>query len=803
VVVTTAALAQHCERNRIRTDDEPHSVAAAIRAGEVAPHLTALLEQAARHLGGGPFAVRSSAVAEDQADASMAGLLETHLGVAPADLAVRLRDCWASLYSHRAQSYLHRRAGSAPSTDRRMGVLVQRQLAPRWAGVLFTVDPSRRTGDTMVLEWVEGLGEALVSGSVTPSRLRMPRRSPRLPQDLPPALARALLDLHAQALRAERLFGEPLDLEWCADDDGLHLLQARPVTAFGGPGMSAWSSANVGENYPSELSPFTWSVVDRFRSRYFDSLAERLWVPEPCRTALRPVLDNLLGVHRGRVHYNLSSWYRMFAQLPAGQSLRQSFDRYIDQPVPFAGPKEKADLPPVPAWRMVPALVRRYATLDRTVAGFVRRFHDHRRDWRQQLDEARSPGEAGAVLTRITGFLDTDWGDAALADFSAMVFPAVLQSVAAAWLAPEDAARAPGLLRGLRLKSTEALKLLHALGAWISARPQLLELLQAGSDAELTAGLEGEGRELWRTFLHEFGGRCYQELLLTSPTFEERPDLAWHLVRGALAAGAADPATREATEAEAREQLTRELLGRLPLWKRPLFALLVGAAHRAVAAREQVRLCQGLLYGELRRAALAVGRGLVERGRLERPEDVFQLEASEVERLLRGRFLYPETLPDLIRIRRDAAARVSADRRLLPSFFVAGEGAEYEGRLDEVVSPAASGGERRWTGVGVSPGRATGVVRVITDPVEQAGQLRPGDVLVARATDPGWTPLFLIASAAILERGGMLSHAAIVAREVGIPVVAELALATRTFRDGDRVCVDGNTGQVEAIGESS
>src|SRR5262249_7112825 len=88
------------------------------------------------------------------------------------------------------------------------------------------------------------------------------------------------------------------------------------------------------------------------------------------------------------------------------------------------------------------------------------------------------------------------------------------------------------------------------------------------------------------------------------------------------------------------------------------------------------------------------------------------------------------------------------------------------------------------------------------DPVEQAGQLRPGDVLVARATDPGWTPLFLIASAAVIERGGMLSHAAIVAREVGIPVVAEVALATRTRRDGERVRVAGNTGLVEAVGES-
>jgi pyruvate,water dikinase len=801
VVVTTAALVEHCARNGIRTDDEPEAVAAAIRAGEIAPRLTGFLEVAGRHLGGGPFAVRSSAVAEDQADGSMAGLLETHLGVTTADLGTRIRDCWASLYSHRAQSYLRRTGDLAPSTDRRMGVLVQRQLAPRWAGVLFTVDPARRTGDTMVLEWVEGLGESLVSGSVTPSRLLLSRRSPHLPEDLPPALARALLDLHAQALRAERLFGEPLDLEWCAGDDGLHLLQARPVTAFGGPGMSAWSSANVGENYPAELSPFTWSVVDRFRSRYFDSLAERLWVPEPCRAALRPVLDNLLGVHRGRVHYNLSSWYRMFAQLPGGQSLRRSFDHYIDQPVPFAGPSEKTDLPSVPAWRMMPALIRRYVTLDRTVATFVRRFHEHRRGWRRALEEARTPGEAGNVLRRITGFLDTDWGDAALADFSAMVFPPLLRSVAAAWLSPEDAARAPGLLRGLRLKSTEALKLLHALGAWISTRPDLLELLRAERDAELPSALEGEGRVLWQAFLHEFGGRCYQELLLTSPTFEERPDLAWHLVRGALAAGAADPAAREATEAEARKRLTRELLGRLPLWKRPLFARLVGAAQRAVAAREQVRLCQGLLYGELRRAALAVGRGLAERGRLEQPEDVFQLEASEVESLLNGRFLYPETLPELIRARRDAAARASADRRPLPSFFVASEGAEYEGRLDEVASQEAPGGARRWRGVGVSPGSATGVARVIVDPVEQAGQLRPGDVLVARATDPGWTPLFLIASAAVVERGGMLSHAAIVAREVGIPVVVEVAQATRLLVDGERVRVDGNTGLVESVGE--
>jgi pyruvate,water dikinase len=798
VAVTTSALVEHCARNRIRIVDDPEAVAAAIRAGDLAPRLVAALESAGSRLGAGPFAVRSSAVAEDDAEGSMAGLLETFLGVAPADLGSRLRDCWASLFSRRAQSYLRRHGASARSADLRMAVLVQRQLAPRWSGVLFTVDPSRRAGDFMVLEWVEGLGEALVSGSVSPKRLLLSRRSLLLPDDLDPALALAVKDLHAQALRAERLFGEPLDIEWCADDDGLHLLQARPITAFGGPGTTAWSSANVGENYPAALSPFTWSVVDRFRSSYFDSLAEKLWVPGPCRTALRPLLDNLLGVHRGRVHYNLSSWYRMFALLPGGHLLRRSFDRYIDQPVPFAGSSVEADLPPVPAWRLVPALIGRYLTLSGSVTAFVQRFRRHRQGWRRLLDEARSPEAAGRVLAKITAFLDDQWGDAALADFSAMVFPALLQSVAAAWLPAADAPRAAGLLRGLQLKSTEALKLLHALGAWVSKRPPLLALLEAGRDAELAVALDGDGRALWHTFLDEFGGRCYQELLLTSPTFEERPDLAWHLVRGSLAAGAPDPAAREAEEADERGRLTRELLGRLPRWKRPLLALLARDAQRAIAAREQVRLCQGLLYGELRRAALAVGRWLVERGRLEHPEDVFQLEAGEVERLLRSRFLYPETLPALIRLRREAAAKANADRRPLPSFFVAREGAEYQDRIEN-VTPAS--GRRAWRGVGVSPGSATGHVRVIVDPVAQAGQLRPGEVLVASATDPGWTPLFLIASAAVVERGGMLSHAAIVAREVGIPVVVDVALATSALRDGERLRVDGDTGLVEAAGD--
>ena len=118
---------------------------------------------------------------------------------------------------------------------------------------------------------------------------------------------------------------------------------------------------------------------------------------------------------------------------------------------------------------------------------------------------------------------------------------------------------------------------------------------------------------------------------------------------------------------------------------------------------------------------------------------------------------------------------------------------------DGSSGPVPSAGDRAWHGLGVSSGSVIGTIRIIVDPVGQAGQLRPGEVLVARATDPGWTPLFLIASAAVVERGGMLSHAAIVAREVGIPVVVDMTDATSVLRDGQRVRVNGSTGLVDGL----
>jgi pyruvate,water dikinase len=795
--VTSQAFADFCAANNLDPAGASSAVATRIREGRLPARLERELAAAVARLGHGSLAVRSSAVAEDGATASMAGQLETYLEVAEEEVGLRLRDCWRSLFQERVAAYATRHGARAGGG---MGVVIQRQIRPRYSGVLFSLDPHRCDGDTLLVEWVAGLGEQLVSGEVTPSRARLGRKVPSIKGEVPCDLGPVLLELRQAALRAERLFGEPLDIEWCVDEAGLWVLQARPITSVFRPGVSIWSRSNIGENYPAAVSPFTWSIVDDFRRTYFESLCARLLVPREQVESWRPILANLLGVHGGHVYYNLGNWHRMFALAPGGELLRRFFDRYVDQQVPVPEALGDPESFPEPTdkllrARVVVGLLRCYATLARRVDGFEQSFAAHRQRWRATLAQPPSATSLADLLADMVQFLERGWGDAALADFSAMVFPALLTGLLARWLGGEEAGRTAGLLRGLQVKSTEPLKLLHALGQQLARDPKRKELLDSANDALLEASLDGEARSLWERFLEAFGGRCYHELLITSPTFEERHDLAWQLVRGYTAPGTPDPLQREAQEAREREDLTTRLRARLPRWQRPLFARVLRDAQRAVAFRERARLCQSLMYGELRRVALAIGQELVRAGRVTHTEDVFYLQKDELIRLARGRFLCPETLPDLIRLRRQAVE--ACQNQSLPEFFVRETGSDL---ALEVNRDAEEPRPNRLIGVGVSRGRAVGPARIILDPVVEGARLRRGDILVTRATDPGWTPLFLIAGAVVLERGGMLSHAAIVARELGIPAVVEVEGATHKLADGQRVLVDGDSGRVEALG---
>ena len=284
-------------------------------------------------------------------------------------------------------------------------------------------------------------------------------------------------------------------------------------------------------------------------------------------------------------------------------------------------------------------------------------------------------------------------------------------------------------------------------------------------------------------FLSAYGHRSSASWEIFSLRWSDDPGEVLQMLRGLLQAGR-DPIEAEALRGEARrgaEMALRERLGvRHPL-RRLFFNHVLDSTQRYMVLRENQRFYFDRLLLKIKRAFESMGRHLVREGQLTSAEDLRLLTLEEVDRVLDGQ-LRDEALRALVETRREQYERDLAASH--PVFL--------EGDQALSIMPASS---RRLSGLGISPGRITGTVRVIHHPRE-IGKLKKGDILVARATDPGWTPMFLTAGGLVAELGSLLSHSAVVAREYNLPAVANIAGATSLLKDGQEVTLDGSRGVV-------
>jgi pyruvate,water dikinase len=248
-----------------------------------------------------------------------------------------------------------------------------------------------------------------------------------------------------------------------------------------------------------------------------------------------------------------------------------------------------------------------------------------------------------------------------------------------------------------------------------------------------------------------------------------------------------------------RELRFRRVLPFVPLMlQRAIVARVLGWTQACICLRERARLKQALLYSRLRRIVLEIGNRLVADGRLALADDIFFLTADEIEALAAGSAMFPHGAGALVEVRREQYAAVA--RVVPPDSFTLREGEYFSatGPSNVASADALSALE----GVGACGGVVTAPAAVLAD-VRESTRLRAGDVLVTRQTDPGWGPVFPLISGLVVERGGMLSHGAIIAREFGIPSVVGVKDATRRILQGDVVTVDGNRGSVRILDNSA
>lgn len=748
------------------------------------------LDTALAGLGAGPFAVRSSARQEDGTDHSHAGQFETVLNVDPVDVAEAARQVWQSGFSETMEIY---RSLKSSGEAEGPAVIVQRMIDAVSAGVAFSADPVTGRRDQVVISAIAGLGEQLVSGEADGEDWIVGAEiiGPDAANVLTAAQAKEIAEM---ARRCEMAFGTPQDIEWAFDANGLHILQSRPITTRLLPPsncdttLTIFDNSNIVESYPGMVSPLTYSFAVHVYDRVYRAFLALLGVSNATIAEHSAVFGNMLGRVDGRVYYNLVNWYRALALLP-GFSVNRAYMETmmgVDTPMPSEITKSIGPPPAIGFWRVI-----EYLKLARAGTGLIWQalvLSRTRRRFYERLNTALSsdfdvqtagPTELAAEYRKIESTLLDRWDAPLVNDFLCMIAFGASRNLMEKWLGASGLLLHNDVMIGQGdIISAEPAKRIAKMGALVKT---------AGvSDALQVQGLQAlkpqpDILQEVDAYLDKFGDRCTEELKLESITLREDPS-------SLLAAIVASAKRGAVAEHIVRDPDWKTLL-RNPA-KRVFAKLLINWTKSRVRDRENLRFERTRIFGYARQLFLALGREFTARGLLDAPRDVFCLTTEELLGAVEGFGLSPD-LKSLSALRKSEDAS-SATRHDPP------ERIEFRGPAIAPTwnkEPIERDPSLLRSATGCSAGRITAKAKVIRDPRTQS--LAAGEILIARHTDPGWIAVFSNASAIVVERGSLLSHSAIVARELGIPCVVGLKRATQWISDGETITVDGATGQVE------
>ncbi|HEX9118048.1 MAG TPA: PEP/pyruvate-binding domain-containing protein [Anaerolineae bacterium] len=826
-----------------------HSIREAFTHGTMPDALRDEIAAAYAGLDRPPVAVRSSATAEDLPDLSFAGQQDTYLNVVgEPGLLKAVVDCWSSLWTERAIAYRARNA--VAQGDVALAVVVQRMVDSEASGVLFTANPLTGLRTETVIDATIGLGEALVSGRVEPDHYVVDVSTGQITarslgaktlsirgqagggtavvaeaaatnQALPDP---QILNLASLGRRVADLYDAPQDIEWAWAGDTLYLLQARPITSL--------------YPLPDGMAPDPLMVMFSFGGMQ--------GMLDPVTPIGREMIRQII-VAAARLPGMRLTGQTQRAVLTAGERLWMNVTslmrnrigrRIIPGVISFLDPALR---PEVAALMNDPRLKPGRQTISRRAVFQLARFlfplagnvllnlssPDRRRRkivgcGEQVLDQARArcaglSGDPKARLAQlaglIPGFVEQQVPRAfklfvsgvasGMASFNLLrtLAGSLDRSVSGgAGGSPTWQARALEITLGLPNNPTTEMDLaLWQVSQQIRHDPTSRAAFQGRTAAELAAAYEAgtlpdAAQQAFAGFLARYGGRGLAEIDLGRPRWSEDPAHVMGVVEGYLQIGdlAQAPDAVFARRAAAAGVVATEMVAairqtRAGWLKSRLLRFAISRTRGLMSLRESPKFMAVRLFAIFRQELLGIGRALAEAGELDRPDDLCFLTFSDLAAYAGGDLA---DVRDLVAHRREVYRR-ELQRRQIPRLLLSDGRAYYEG----IQAPAA--GDGSIAGSPVSPGSAEGTVRVVLDP-RHAGLL-PGEIMVCPGTDPSWTPLFLTAAALVMEVGGMMTHGAVVAREYGIPAVVGVDRATQRLQTGQRVRVDGSTGQITVL----
>jgi len=624
---------------------------------------------------------------------------------------------------------------------------------------------------------------------------------------------------------------DAIDMEWCYLKRQLYVLQARPVTAMAptlargshseiereaaspaleGPKL-LWDNANIVESYSGLVAPLTFSHARRAYRQVYEEFARVMGVPAEVIRAERELFGNMLGLLRGHVYYNLLNWYRLLSLFPNAERSAGFMETMMgvkeelgaeSAEAFFAGVRSPYKPSATRKLGLAAIALYRLFTLKRRMTKFEERVNSACDQAMTTDYGSLSPSDQFSAYEYLCSEFLANWQAPIINDMRCMLLFGSLRRAGSKWLG--DSFDVNQAVRGHgTLGSAEPVQRLKAVAerihsgdlpglAWLSQ----VELKDAMNQLRTTAELVPLRLEI-EAYLAEFGFRCPEELKLEASDLYIDPTPVLETVSAYLQQLRSQGGQLGRPKDLKGDHDNGNGASDLPIYKRIILKFLITQTAKAISDRERLRLVRGRTFSVARRIFRAMGTKLTGSGILSQMNDVFYLTVDELGDAVHGRGA-TDDLASLASLRQQEYARYGSEPTPPERFVTQGLPAASLPRTptrDLAPSNPLNVQKLSWQGTPCYPGVVQGRALVARNFTEASGV--QGEVLIARSTDPGWVVLFPRCSALIIERGSLLSHSAVVARELGIPTVVGVSGITDALASGTEVYVDAAKGTIK------
>lgn len=739
-----------------------------------------------------PVAVRSSANIEDGIDNSFAGMFSTYLNLnSVKEVIDAIEKVWQETFSIEVKGYCSSHGLEIDSLQ--MAVIIQEMVAADYAGVCFTVNPMTGVDTEVVIEACAGLGDRLVSGVITPDRYtvswdnNLKTKSTLVSEDL-------ILHLAKQGRELQAKFGQPQDIEFAITGSNIYFLQSRPVTAINyAYNLGLWTTSDLRDGGVSSGagSPMMMSMYSRILNQSMPSYLNEMGLVSQSKA------DQIqwAKVFYGRLFWNLGAVKSAFSKLPG--YVESHFDKDLSVEPVYEGEGVVTPTNIVTIAKATPTIVKFPNMVNRQIKT-NKKIIKKCSDWENRY---MSVDYSLLNLQEVFSFYKEIYSE---------VFPNVERNYfktiyLTSSLRLDFKSKVEGLAKNgteinvnrlisqlKPLKVMEPNDRLLGLAKLVENKEAVITILKRvivgkeSIDKQISFNSEMSFWQGLKVFLHDYYFHSTRELDIRVPRWSEDSSFVCQILISLLSQGEWSHSKIDLKGQETDHLIQaikrRPVLGVFPRstrsWLRSLELL-----REMTWLREEMRDCSTRVYFWVRKCVLEVAK------RLDWNEDIFNLKDFQLLDLVEGRVTLAQAKEFAFENKKycDGFLKYKAPNEI---------GSPWSGKK----KVSRKNQENQMLGIGASQGVVTGTARVLKS-LNQVNEFTSGEILIAPYTDPGWTPLFSLASAVVTENGGLLSHAALVSREFQLPAVLAISDATEVIKTGDRLRVDGGLGTVEIIGK--